>query len=107
MAGATAGDSWRAVRYASAGADDCLADAGDAHDPRTARLAAWTVAKQANGDIKVTVRQLSDPSGLQSTLRVTRSDRRTLAVRARRAVGGRPNAKPTADTGRGPRSGPP
>jgi hypothetical protein len=37
--------------------------------PGTARLAAWTVAKQANGDIKVTIRQLSDPSGLQSTLR--------------------------------------
>ena len=37
--------------------------------PRTAQLAAWTVAKQANGDIKITIRQLSDPSGLQSTLR--------------------------------------
>lgn len=36
---------------------------------RTAQLAAWTVAKQANGDIMVTIRQLSDPSGLQSTLR--------------------------------------
>jgi len=40
-----------------------------ARHPGTARLAAWTVAKQANGDITVTVRQLSDPSGLQSTLR--------------------------------------
>jgi hypothetical protein len=40
-----------------------------ASPPRTAQLAAWTVAKQANGDIKVTIRQLSDPSGLQSTLR--------------------------------------
>jgi hypothetical protein len=38
------------------------------HAP-AARLAAWTVDKQANGDIKVSVRQLSDPSGLQSTLR--------------------------------------
>jgi hypothetical protein len=37
--------------------------------PGTAQLAAWTVAKQANGDIKVTIRQLSDQSGLQSTLR--------------------------------------
>jgi hypothetical protein len=37
--------------------------------PRTAQLAAWTVARQADGDIKVTIRQLSDPSGLQSTLR--------------------------------------
>ena len=34
-----------------------------------ARLVAWTVAKQANGDIKITIRELSDPSGLQSTLR--------------------------------------
>ena len=40
-----------------------------ASHPRTAQLAAWTVAKQANGNIKVTIRQLSDPSGLQSTLR--------------------------------------
>jgi hypothetical protein len=40
-----------------------------ANHPRTAQLAAWTVARQANGDIKVTIRQLSDPSGLQSTLR--------------------------------------
>jgi hypothetical protein len=40
-----------------------------ASHPRTAQLAAWTVAKQADGDIKVTIRQLSDPSGLQSTLR--------------------------------------
>jgi hypothetical protein len=40
-----------------------------ASHPLTAQLAAWTVAKQANGDIKVTIRQLSDPSGLQSTLR--------------------------------------
>ena len=40
-----------------------------ASHPHTAQLAAWTVAKQANGDIKVTIRQLSDPSGLQSTLR--------------------------------------
>jgi hypothetical protein len=37
--------------------------------PGIAQLAAWTVAKQANGDIKVTIRQLSDPSGLQTTLR--------------------------------------
>jgi hypothetical protein len=40
-----------------------------ARHPDTARLAAWTVARQANGDITVTVRQLSDPSGLQGTLR--------------------------------------
>ncbi len=34
-----------------------------------ARLAAWTVAKQANGDFDVTINQLRDPVGLQSTLR--------------------------------------
>lgn len=40
-----------------------------ASHPVTAQLAAWTVAKQTNGDIKITIRELSDPSGLQSTLR--------------------------------------
>jgi hypothetical protein len=40
-----------------------------ASHPLVARLAAWTVAKQANGDSKITIRELSDPSGLQSTLR--------------------------------------
>jgi hypothetical protein len=33
------------------------------------RLAAWTVAKQANGDIDITISQLKDPAGLQATLR--------------------------------------
>ena len=33
------------------------------------RLAAWTVTKQANGDIDVTINQLQNPAGLQSTLR--------------------------------------
>jgi hypothetical protein len=40
-----------------------------ASHPLIARLAAWTVAKQANGDIKITIRELNDPAGLQSTLR--------------------------------------
>lgn len=35
----------------------------------TVRLAAWTVAKLANGNISVTIRELKDPAGLQSTLR--------------------------------------
>jgi hypothetical protein len=34
-----------------------------------ARLAAWTVTRQADGDIFVTVRELTDPAGLQATLR--------------------------------------
>jgi hypothetical protein len=37
--------------------------------PASVRLAAWTVAKQANGDIDVTIHQLQNPAGLQSTLR--------------------------------------
>jgi hypothetical protein len=35
----------------------------------TAQLAAWTVARQSNGDIQVTIHQLRDPAGLQATLR--------------------------------------
>jgi hypothetical protein len=38
------------------------------HQP-TARLAAWTVTKLADGNISVTINQLKDPAGLQSTLR--------------------------------------
>jgi hypothetical protein len=37
--------------------------------PVGVRLAAWTVVKQANGDIDVTINQLKDPAGLQATLR--------------------------------------
>jgi hypothetical protein len=37
--------------------------------PATVQLAAWTVTKQANGDIDVTINQLKDPAGLQATLR--------------------------------------
>jgi len=50
-----------------------LAPTGQSSSPAShapaAQLAAWTVDRQANGDIKVNVRQLSDPAGLQSTLR--------------------------------------
>lgn len=35
----------------------------------TTQLAAWFVTKLADGDISVTVRELQDPAGLQSTLR--------------------------------------
>jgi hypothetical protein len=35
----------------------------------SARLAAWTVTRKAGGDINVTVNELSDPAGLQRTLR--------------------------------------
>jgi hypothetical protein len=37
--------------------------------PASIQLDAWTVAKQANGDIDVTINQLRNPAGLQSTLR--------------------------------------
>ena len=37
--------------------------------PGSVQLAAWTVSRQANGDIDVTVNQLKDPTGLQATLR--------------------------------------
>jgi hypothetical protein len=40
-----------------------------ASHPATARLAAWTVARQGDGSIRVTIRQLRDPAGLQRTLR--------------------------------------
>jgi len=38
------------------------------HQPNT-QLAAWTVVRQSDGNIDVTIRQLTDPAGLQSTLR--------------------------------------
>lgn len=37
--------------------------------PAAARLAAWTVTKQPNGDIDITIRQLQNPAQLQATLR--------------------------------------
>jgi hypothetical protein len=40
-----------------------------ASHPATAQLAAWTVTKQDNGKIYVTIRELKDPAGLQATLR--------------------------------------
>jgi hypothetical protein len=33
------------------------------------QLTAWTVVKQVDGDVSVTIRQLRDPAGLQRTLR--------------------------------------
>jgi hypothetical protein len=38
------------------------------HQP-TASLAAWTVVKQADGTVRVIVREFRDPAGLQRTLR--------------------------------------
>jgi hypothetical protein len=46
-----------------------LAPSGQANHQPAAQLAAWTVTRQGNGDIKVTIRELRDPAGLQRTLR--------------------------------------
>jgi hypothetical protein len=47
-----------------------LVPAGHRAGPQPpAQLAAWTVTRQADGTITVTVRQLRDPQGLQRTLR--------------------------------------
>jgi hypothetical protein len=46
-----------------------LAPPGHASHQPTAQLAAWTVTEQANGDVKVTIRELRDPAALQRTLR--------------------------------------
>jgi hypothetical protein len=40
-----------------------------ASHPARAQLAGWTVTKQADGNIRVTIHQLRDPAGLQNTLR--------------------------------------
>ncbi len=61
----------------------------------TAQLAAWTVTKLADGNVSVTIRELKDPAGLQSTLRadgvpasVTFQSQRNPACRA--YPGGKP-----------------
>jgi hypothetical protein len=59
-----------AVAAAAVLAVTALQPAGhQAGRPLPAQLDAWTVTKQANGAITVTVRQLRDPKGLQRTLR--------------------------------------
>jgi len=51
------------------GDQELLPSGHPASRPVSVRLAAWTVARQANGDIDVTINQLEDPAGLQATLR--------------------------------------
>jgi hypothetical protein len=47
-----------------------LAGAGQpASHPAGATLTAWTVQKQSNGNVRVTIRDLRDPAGLQARLR--------------------------------------
>jgi hypothetical protein len=55
-----------------------------ASHPASAQLAAWTVARQDNGSIQVTIRELRDPAGLQATLRAD-------GVPASVTFGGQPN----------------
>jgi hypothetical protein len=57
------------VAAGAATATTLLAGSHPASPAASARLAAWTVARRADGDIHVTIRELSDPAGLQSTLR--------------------------------------
>ena len=40
-----------------------------ASHPATAQLAAWTVVKQADGTVTITIREFRDPAGLQAKLR--------------------------------------
>jgi hypothetical protein len=59
-----------AVAAAAALAVTALLPASHQAGPQPpAQLAAWTVTKQADGTITVTVRQLRDPAGLQRKLR--------------------------------------
>jgi hypothetical protein len=57
-------------------------------------VAAWTVARQTNGSIQVTIRELRDPAGLQATLRDPASLQATLradGVPASVTFSGQPN----------------
>ena len=59
-----------AVAAAAALAVTALLPASHRAGPQPgAQLAAWTVVKQADGTIHVTIRQMRDPAGLQRTLR--------------------------------------
>ena len=59
-----------AVGAAAAAAATALGPAGhQPGQPGGIRLAAWTVVRQADGTIDITLRQLRDPAGLQRTLR--------------------------------------
>ena len=71
---ATAGTALAVTTLLPAGqtgraAEPGQADRGSGGHSASVQLAAWTVAKQPNGDIDVTVNQLKDPAGLQATLR--------------------------------------
>lgn len=55
-----------------AGSNPARSNLAGSHTPgpaATVRLDAWSVSQQANGDIRVTVKELNDPAGLQRALR--------------------------------------
>jgi hypothetical protein len=58
-----------AVTAAAAIAVTTLLPGHQPSHPASARLTAWTVTKQANGNISVTLHELRDLAGLQRTLR--------------------------------------
>jgi hypothetical protein len=72
------------------------------HHPALAQLAAWTVARLADGDISVRINQFKDPAGLQSTLRAD-------GVPASVTFAGQPNqaCQPYPGGTPSPASGPP
>jgi hypothetical protein len=55
--------------HPGSGQQTAMGSARSGSHPARARLAAWTVARQADGDIVITINQLQNPAGLQSTLR--------------------------------------
>lgn len=60
-----------APRTSAAATADPSSRATAAHTAKPSRptLAAWTVTKMDNGRLKITIRQMRDPSALQATLR--------------------------------------
>ncbi len=46
-----------------------LPGSGTGHSTSPARLAAWTVVKQPDGSVKVTLHEIRDPARLQHILR--------------------------------------
>jgi hypothetical protein len=58
-----------AVTAGAAVAVTALASGNPAPGQPRAQLAAWTVTRQADGEVSVSIRELRDPAGLQATLR--------------------------------------
>jgi hypothetical protein len=96
---ATAGAAIAVTALGPAGDQSARQPADQGSRQPTIKLTAWTVTKLADGYISVTIRELKDPSGLQSTLRadgvpssVTFAGQPNRACRA--YPGGTPGAPP-------------